>query len=107
MNNVEKRIQVKVSRFDPSKDNKPYYVTYEVPIVERMTVLGVLNYIYEELDSSLAYYYSCRTGYCGGCILLVNGKLVKACKCLIRGNVTVEPLPKLKVIRDLLTEFKK
>ena len=38
------------------------YQQYEIPFVERMTILDVLNYIYENFDRSLSYYYSCRTG---------------------------------------------
>jgi len=58
-------IKVKVFRYDPDKDNAPHYETYEVPYVEGMVVLDVLNYIYENLDGTFAYRWACRAGQCG------------------------------------------
>ena len=49
------KLKVKVFRFNPTKDTNPYYEEYEVPYVEGMRVLDVLNYIHDNYDGSLAY----------------------------------------------------
>jgi succinate dehydrogenase/fumarate reductase iron-sulfur protein len=100
-----RKASVKIFRFDPSKDKEPRYDIYSVPLVENMSVLGVLSYIYENLDPSLAFYFSCRDGKCGGCTMLVNGKAVLACQALANEDMTIEPLPKRKIIRDLVVEL--
>lgn len=43
-------MKVKVQRFNPAKDAKPYYKTYEVPWKKNMTVLEALMYIYENYE---------------------------------------------------------
>lgn len=98
---------VKVFRFDPSKDKEPRYDTFKVPLLENMSVLGVLHHIYEKMDSSLAFYFSCRGSYnkCGGCMMLVNGKAIMACDAPAESEMKIDPLPKKKIIRDLVVEF--
>ncbi len=49
-------IKVKVFRFDPSVDKEPYYKTYEVPFEEGLSAMDCLDYIYQNLDGTLAYY---------------------------------------------------
>jgi fumarate reductase iron-sulfur subunit len=104
----ERKVKVKVFRFNPSTDKEPHYQTYEVPLVEGMSVLDVLDYIYENIDSSLAYYdhAACRYGICGGCTLLVNGKACVACQTPVTGDITVDPAIKSKVVRDLVYEVR-
>jgi len=99
----QKNIKVKVYRFDPSIDESPRYDTFEVPLNSRMSVMDVLDYIYENLDSSMAYYShsACHQGLCGRCVMLINGKASLACKTIVTENITVEPPPKFTVIRDL------
>ena len=45
-------VSIKRSLINGEKDK---WINYEVPMEEGMTVLGVLDYIYEYIDSSLAY----------------------------------------------------
>ena len=97
----EERINVRILRFNPTKDEQPYYKDYEVPFSQGLTVLMTLNHIYENIDTSLAYYYSCRTGKCGGCTVVVNGKPVLACSTPVEGDIVVEPLPGHEGIKDL------
>ncbi|MCQ5374619.1 MAG: 2Fe-2S iron-sulfur cluster-binding protein [Candidatus Methanomethylicia archaeon] len=97
-----KTIKVKVFRFNPRRDSSPHYDVFEVPYTEGMSVLNALVYIYENIDPSLAIPYSCRIGRCGWCTLLVNGKATQTCTTLLKGDVTVEPLPLFEVIKDLI-----
>ena len=64
MKESNKEIKVKVFRFNPARDKEAKYQAYNVPIVERTSVLNVLQYISEHYDGGLAYYISCRRGAC-------------------------------------------
>ena len=102
-----KKIRVKVFRYDPAKDKEAYYVTYEVPYTPYMSVLQVLEYIRENLDGTLAFPHHavCLHGACGTCTAKVNGKPVLLCQKIVTEDleeITVEPLSKEKVVRDLV-----
>jgi len=116
-----KMINVKVFRFDPSKDKEPYYQTFKVPLSEHglingMTVLDALKYIRWHLDGFISFYASCEIPYWearkqGRCIrsrcnTLVNGKPCITCEEPVSGDITVEPPLSLgfKVIKDLIAE---
>ncbi len=99
-----KKITVRVRRYNDSGSTRPRYDAFKVPLEEGMSVLNVLNYIYENLDPTLAYYYSCRIGKCTGCHVRVNGKVRLICTELATGNLTLDPLPNYKVIRDLVVD---
>ncbi len=66
------------------REDRP--ATYEVPVEEGESVLGVLQYIYENLDPGLTFYSSCRIGLCTGCLVRVNGKACFACTTLAEGG---------------------
>jgi succinate dehydrogenase/fumarate reductase-like Fe-S protein len=85
------KIKVRVSRFDPSVDKSPHYQTYEVPFEPRMTVMDALDYIYENLDPSLAYHShtSCHRRVCTRCNVRVNSKAGLSCHTEIAGDVTI------------------
>jgi succinate dehydrogenase/fumarate reductase-like Fe-S protein len=99
-----RNIKVKVHRFDPAAKMKAFQQTYEVPLTDGMSVLDVLDYIYENIDGSLAYYShaACRHGLCGMCVLVVNGKASLACQTPVSGNISIGTPSKFIVIRDLV-----
>ena len=99
-----KMINVKVFRFDPSVDRKSYYKTYEVPLESGMSAMGALDYIYQNLDSTIAYYdhAACDLGICARCTGKVNGKAALFCQTVIQEDITLEPLSKSRVIKDLV-----
>jgi len=104
---MEKRtIKVKIARFDPAVDSSPHYQTYEVPMAPRMTAMDILDYIYENLDPSLAYHShtSCHRRICARCNVTINKKVGLSCHTEVTGDITIEPLPRFKVIRDLVVE---
>lgn len=100
----EETIKVKVKRYDPDSNQREHFVSYEVPYQEGMSVLNVLNYIYENIDSSLSFYYSCRIGKCLGCYVTLNGKTRLACTTKATQDMTIEPRKKLKVLKDLVVD---
>ena len=104
---MEKRtIKVRISRFDPTVDGSPHYQTYVVPLEPRMTVMDVLDYIYENLDPSLAYHShtSCHRRICTRCNVSVNNTAGLSCHTEVVGDITIDPLPRFRVIRDLVIE---
>jgi succinate dehydrogenase/fumarate reductase-like Fe-S protein len=79
---------------------------FEVPYEDGMSVLDALRWIRTYLDSTLAIRYSCiNANACKTCMALVNGEVEYTCIAkLTAGVVTVEPLPKRPLIRDLITD---
>lgn len=95
-------VEVKIRRFNPKRDDKAVFQSYKVPLKFGMSILNVLEYIYENLDSSLAYYNCCcRRGFCKNCYVLADGKPVLACNEILKSGVTLEPLPRRELIKDL------
>jgi len=106
---TKKIIRVQVYR-SPSQDQEDVaqegeYREWEIPYKDRITVLNILDYIYENYDRSLAYYKSCRIGKCTGCLVEIEGKNKLACTTLARDGMKICPARECKVIRDLVVEF--
>ncbi len=102
----EKKIQVKVFRYDPAVDGEPRYQTYDVPFTEGMSAMTALDYIYQNLDGTLAYYdhAACDLGICARCTGKINGKPGLFCQTLIQGDVTLEPSIPDRVLKDLVVK---
>jgi succinate dehydrogenase/fumarate reductase iron-sulfur protein len=96
---------VRIFRFDPGKDKKPRFQTFKGVPYAGMRVTDVLNYIYQNLDQSLAFRYSCRAGLCGVCLLKVNGKACLSCHRIAEKEMTIEPPSRYVVIKDLVVDF--
>lgn len=100
----DQTVAARIFRFDPQVDDEPHFEVYQVPFQHGMSVLGVLRYVYEELDPTLAFRnYRCGRGICASCRVRVNGRAVKACRTIVepQSTVTIEPLEEGHVIRDL------
>ena len=101
---------VRVQRFNPDNDEKPYLQEFEVPMTPETTVLDALHYIKTELDGSLTYRKSCRHAICGSCAMNVNGANDLVCHRNLpealdgKGVVTIKPLPYLPIIKDLVVD---
>jgi fumarate reductase iron-sulfur subunit len=99
-----KMINVKVKRSTMGKDDTRIE-SYDVPFEEKMSVFNVLEYIGNQLDTSLAFYASCRIGKCMGCAMRINGKRALACTTLAEGDLMLEPDDRYPVIRDLVVDM--
>ncbi len=100
----------KIFRYDPNKDDKPRFDTFEVPKLSTIvTVLDALNYIKQNLDSTISYRHSCRMAICGSCAMRVNGRPSLACitklKTLNTDEIKLEPLKKYEIIKDLVVDL--
>jgi succinate dehydrogenase / fumarate reductase iron-sulfur subunit len=73
-----------------------------------MTVLDALYQILDHQDATITFRSSCRSSVCGTCAMFINGHQRLACNTQISTlgkHVTIEPLPHLPVIRDLVVDL--
>ena len=84
-----------------------HFDDFEVPYEDGMSVLDALRWIRVHLDSTLAIRYSCiNANACKTCMALVDGEVEYTCIAKLAPKiVTVEPLPKRPLIRDLITDI--
>ncbi len=104
------RIKLKVFRFDPKKDEKPYYETYEVKAEPMDRILDCLNRIRWQQDPTLSFRMSCGHGICGSDGMRLNGVSGLACQKLVRDfeedeEILVEPLQVFPVVKDLVVDL--
>lgn len=100
-------MKMTVLRFDPDSDREARYEAYELPELEKATVLQALLHIYDEQDSTLAFSYNCRYKNCGLCGMTINGRPDLACLTPLTDGTVVEPLRNLPVLRDLVIDRRK
>ncbi len=96
---------VKLFRFDPEVDTKPRYDEFKVPYQGR-TVLDILRYIQENLDSTFAFRWACKRRFCRCCVVSLNGRPVLSCTALAQKYMKIEPHPKFTLIKDLIVDLK-
>ncbi len=104
-----KEIRCIISRYDPAEDERQHYQGYSVPWKQGLTVLDALNYIKENLDSSISFRQGCRSAICGSCAIRVDKRGCLACKTMIAENtaeITIDPLNHYKIVRDLVVDLK-
>ncbi len=97
-----------ILRYDPDKDEKPYFKDYDVQLEhsDRM-LLDALERI-KTIDDSLALRRSCREGVCGSDAMNINGKNGLACitnLAELKEPVVIKPLPGFPIIRDLIVDM--
>ena len=74
----EKTIKLDILRYNPEADNEPTSAFGSHN--EAWSLLDALEYIKDELDSSLTYRWSCRMAVCGNCGMVVNGRPQLGCE---------------------------
>lgn len=101
---LKKKAVLRVRRGTANEESR--YDDFEVPYEDGMSVLDAIRWIRTHLDSTLAIRYSCiNANACKTCMALVNGEVEYTCIAkLTPGVITVEPLPKRPLIRDLITD---
>jgi succinate dehydrogenase / fumarate reductase iron-sulfur subunit len=104
-------LSVKILRYNPEKDSKPYFQEYKVPgVAEDWRLLDVLHEIKWKLDGTLTFRRSCAHGVCGSDGIRVNGKNRLACSILLKDlnykkTIIIEPLPAMPIIKDLVVDM--
>src|SRR3972149_3383199 len=103
-------IEMEVLRYRPEQDSEPFYQRYEVPYTDDMSVLQGLQYIRDDLDSTLSFRWSCRMAICGSCGMMINGVPKLACRTFLRNNhsgkVRIGPMEHFPIERDLVVVAK-
>jgi succinate dehydrogenase / fumarate reductase iron-sulfur subunit len=101
-------VRIRILRFDPSRDERPWWGDYEADVEPTERVLDALHYVKWYRDSSLALRRSCAHGICGSDAMIINGVNLLACKVMIRDleqPIVIEPIRGLPVIRDLVVDM--
>jgi succinate dehydrogenase / fumarate reductase iron-sulfur subunit len=102
------KARLKIKRFNPEKDKKPYWAEFEVEVEPVDRVLDALEYIKWYQDGTLTFRRSCAHGICGSDAMLINGKNQLACKVLMKdvgSKITIEPMRGFPVIKDLVVDM--
>ncbi len=101
-----RELTFRVRRFDPEADSAPHWASYDLNVVEGMTVLEALHQIKAEKEPTLAWRSSCRMGVCGSCGMFINDLPRLACQTQVlhlgTDVITVAPLPNYPNVKDLV-----
>jgi succinate dehydrogenase / fumarate reductase iron-sulfur subunit len=105
-----KRVRAfKVYRWNPDDGNNPAVDTFEIDLDTcGPMVLDAIIKIKNELDSTLTFRRSCREGICGSCAMNIDGTNTLACLkpiAEVKGDVTINPLPHMPVVKDLVPDL--
>jgi succinate dehydrogenase / fumarate reductase iron-sulfur subunit len=102
-------VTFKIQRFDPEVDTAPHYKEYKLDVPGTFRILDVLHEIKWKHDGTLTFRRACAHGVCGSDAMLINGKNQLACQTLVQDlktdRITVEPMKKYKVIKDLVVDM--
>jgi len=101
-------VELRIKRYNPERDKKPHWETYEIEMEEDDRVLDALHEVKWHHDGTLSFRRSCAHGVCGSDAMLINGTNQLACAILIRGighKISVEPIRVLPVIKDLVVDM--
>jgi len=101
------RTRLTIYRFDPDADIEPSFKAFEIDMESGETVLAALIKVYEKFDPSLSFRFACGKLKCGECSVMVNKTPCLACEKKIEPEMTIEPLPNLPVMKDLVIDRNK
>ncbi|NWJ48100.1 MAG: succinate dehydrogenase iron-sulfur subunit [Chloroflexi bacterium] len=102
------QVTVKVLRFDPEKDKKAHFQSYELEADPLDRILDVLNTIKWYQDGTLTFRRSCAHGVCGSDAVRINGRNRLACKVLVQDigkKIQIEPMLGFTIIKDLVVDM--
>ena len=105
--------KLKIRRFDPESGEPAYWENHGVDLPPERSVLDGILQVKDRKDGSIAIRCSCRAAICGSCGVRINGKSALACNTRIGeaaegardGEITVEPMGNMPVIKDLITDM--
>ena len=75
--------------------------TFTLQATKAVTLLSAFYEIKSKLDPTLTFGAGCRSGVCGSCAVLVNGKEQLACGYTYQDGDLIEPLHYHPILRDL------
>ncbi len=114
----DRTVRVKVKRQE-SPSSGSYWETFELPYEKGLNITSVLQRIAAnpqpagaaESSTPVAYDSNCLEELCGACSMVINGRVRQGCTALVdslladgRTDITLEPMTKFPVIRDLVVD---
>ena len=110
---MPRTVAIKIKR-QLSPDTKPYWEEFALPWKPGMNVISAMMDIAAnpvsrsgEPSTPITYDSNCLEEVCGSCAMLINGRARMACSALVDKldqPITLEPLKKFPVIRDLAVD---
>lgn len=98
-----------IYRWSEESGENPRMDTYTIDLDDcGPMVLDALIKIKSSIDPTLTFRRSCREGICGSCAMNIDGSNGLACLKGIeeyRGDITINPLPHMPVIKDLVPDL--
>jgi succinate dehydrogenase / fumarate reductase iron-sulfur subunit len=92
-------------------NSEPYYQEFEIPYLPHHNIISMLMEIRRnpvtrdgKRVAPVVFDANCLEEVCGSCTMVINGRVRQACSQLadkLGGPVTIEPMSKFPVIRDL------
>lgn len=101
-------VTLKIKRWNPESNPQSWWSEHQVEAEPTDRLLDALNHVKWFQDGTLTYRRSCAHGVCGSDAMRINGANHLACKILLKNlgkKITIEPLPGLRVIKDLLVDM--
>jgi succinate dehydrogenase/fumarate reductase iron-sulfur protein len=97
-------MKLKIQKFNPLLDSKPYYVEGEIEWRDKITALDAV-YLFHTTVEPINFNYSCGGRTCGGCATMIDGEPKLLCITVLDDSThTIEPLSTFPVIRDLVVD---
>jgi len=101
-------MRIKVYRYNPEVDKKPYMQTFTLDKVKEGMMLRDALMQIKEQDETFTFRHSCGEGVCGSDAININGRNGLSCitpLLTLREPVEVRPMPGMPVIRDLVVDM--
>src|SRR3954468_11216273 len=101
-------VTLKIARFNPENPDGAGFQSFRVPCLPSDRLLNLLHYVKWYLDGTLTFRRSCAHGVCGSDAMRINGVNRLACKVLMKdlgGEILVEPIKGLPVLKDLVVDM--
>lgn len=99
-----KEYSLKIKRYDPDKKEKSDQESFGVKGGKSEKITYGLNEIHKKYDPSMSYLIGCKTGHCGLCSMMINGKPRLACMENLEQESELEALKGLPVVKDLVID---
>jgi len=104
---------LKIRRYDPENGETTYWDRFKVELESHRSVLEGILQAKSQLDGSIGIRCSCRAAICGSCGVKINGKPGLACNTHLGeaeeaskdGEIVVEPMGNMPVIKDLIVDM--
>ena len=113
---AEKTQVLRIKRQE-SPNSEPYYEEFEIPYLAHHNIISMLMEIRRnpvtrqgKRVAPVVFDANCLEEVCGSCTMVINGRVRQGCSQLaedLNGPVTVEPMSKFPVIRDLWVDRSK